>query len=168
MKLTIAIFLALLAGCGGTWQGVKADSKAMTTPEAGSPAAVADAENQSALQVKLTSDLTQAIKEAKAATDPVAPLRVICYETVLSLVPELPQFPSIGDKGASAGIFTTFERGAELAENAATITEFQIPPDVRVRLLKDCGPVGQAARDLLLKFNVRLVRAAGRVALIAK
>ena len=163
--LAVLFLTLLLAGCA-TYQGAKQGLQADL--QSSGPVTAAQAEKQGTLQARLTTDLTEAIKESAEATDPVAPLRHACYTTLLSLVPELPQIPTLGDKGATAGIFTTFERGAEFAENAATLTEFQIPPDVRVLLLKECGPVAQAARDLLLKFNIKVARVAGRTALLAK
>jgi outer membrane murein-binding lipoprotein Lpp len=129
--------------------------------------ATTPARDTTALQEKLTSDLNQAILDAEAAKDPMAPQRAICYKTILSFVPAIPTLSGV-NLGKSAGVFDTFEHTAELAENAATVAEFQIPPEVRVKLLTDCGPLQAAANDLLLKFNIRLVRAAGAIAILPK
>lgn len=159
MKAFIAILFAMsLAACSSFGPG-KPAVPATETTEA-QPA-------QSGLQVKLTDDLNAAIARAKAATDPMAPLRVTCYTTLLSFVPELPSLPST-DIAHASGVFEGFEVAAELAENASIVSEFQIPPEVRVKLLDDCGPVKAASENLLLKFNLRIAKVAGRIAIIAK
>lgn len=125
-----------------------------------------DAGEVSSLQTKLTADLQHAIDRAKLATDLMAPQRVICYSTILSFVPSLPTLNLPAVSGDKAGVFDAFEVGAEVAEGAVTLADYQIPPEVRVQLLTACGPVAQAARDLLVRMNVRAVRVAGRVALL--
>ena len=156
MRILTLFLLFLLAGCATIHKLVPATA---TTP--------ATTQDTTALQEKLTSDLTQAIADAKASKDPMAPQRAICYATILSYVPQLPIL-SLPASGSSAGVFDTFEHGAELAENASTVTEFQIPSDVRVKLLTDCGPLQAAANDLLLKFNLRIAKVAGAIAILPK
>lgn len=155
----LACAVMMISGCN-TLQAAKTDLQiAASDPPT--------QDNMSALQSKLTSDLTAAIDRASKAKDIMAPQRVICYRTILSYVPNLPSLdlPAAGDR---AGLFDAFEVGAELAENTAVVTDFQIPPEVRAKLLIDCGPVAQGARDLLLKFNIKVVRLSGALAILPK
>lgn len=139
---------------------------------AGTPAIAATADSpavpaQSGLQVAISKDLAAAIEKAKAATDGMAPQRVICYEYIQSLVPEIPSL-SLPDVGKPAGIFDAFEIGAEAAENVQEVAEFQIPPEVKIAFAIKCGPLKARAGDLLTLFNLKIARVAGKVAFVAK
>lgn len=160
MKMLLAFVIAFtLAGCSSFGPGKPAVAATDTAP------AVAA---QSGLQVKLTEDLTAAIERTKKATDPVAPLRLACWEFLLASVPDVPDL-SLPDRGApSNGLFDGFEIAAEAAEGAHAIADYQIPDEFRVNLLRACGPVKAAAENLLLQLNLRFARVAGRVGLIAK
>jgi hypothetical protein len=161
-KYLILLALPVLFSCGTVSHIVKGTPATATT--AATPDTTVDVP---ALQDKLTTDLTKAIADATAAKDLMAPQRVKCYTTILSYVPQLPSLTA-PNFGQSAGVFDTFEQGAELAENTAAVADYQIPPEMRAKLLIDCGPLGQAARDLLLKFNLKLARVAGTVAILPK
>lgn len=158
MKLCLTVLVCMAISSCATYSGIKTDIATATAP---APV------EQSALQVKLTDDLNAAIAHAKLAKDLMAPQRVVCYTTILGLVPDLPVLPTLGG-GKAAGVFDAFEIGAEAAENIAMVSDFQIPPEVRAKLLIDCGPLAAAANDLLLKFNLRIARVAGRIGLLVK
>ena len=103
---------------------------------------------------KLVADLNAAIAQAEAAKDPMAPQRVICYRTILSLIPELPAI-DLQPIAKPSGVFGAFEASAELVEAAAGVTGFTVAPDARVRLAVDCGPLQVRARGIFARFLLR-------------
>jgi hypothetical protein len=152
--LFVLLILALIAACATT--------SATTTTAGGTTTLAAPA----TLQDKLTADLTQAIADATASKDLMAPQRAICYRTILALVPQLPAVSVQSHE--VAGVFDAFELAAERVEAVEAVSEYQLPADVRLKLLVDCGPIQARANDLLVKFNLRVVRIGGQAALLAK
>lgn len=144
----------------------RAQTKAASAPAVTTAALTAPADPLS-LTGKLTADLTKAVADATAATDIAAPMRLACWQTLLSLVPTIPALPA-GSQGAAAGIFDAYELAAEKVEAIVVLADYQIPPEVNLRIQTACGPVLVRANDLLTKFNLRLVRLGGAVALLPK
>ena len=165
MKIdTVIAALACLAltACAGTMvkPTVSTSSSSVTSsqPTASEPAS---------LQARAIADLTQAAEDAKAATDPMAPVRLVCWNFLLT---NMPQFPQVGVTHAkpSAGVFDTFERGAEVAEQIDTLVEYQVPSQLRVGFVVACGPIQARFNDLLIRWNLKAVSAAGNVGLLIK
>ena len=165
MKLTRLLLLAALglpltACAGGTVV------KSSTTAVVSSTAAPPSNSGPVTLVDKLTTDLTQAIADAKASTDLLAPQRAKCYTTLLGMVPALPTLAA--QSHPSAGVIDTFELAAERVEDVAALADYQLPPAMKLALVVDCGPLRVRAADLLVLFNLKLVNAAGALALIPK
>ena len=164
MKLTRLLLLAALglpltACAGGTV--VKSSTNAVvSTPVAAAPS------GPSTLMDKLVVDLTQAIADAKASTDLLAPQRAKCYTTLLGMVPVMPTLAA--QSHPSAGVIDTFELAAERVEDIAALADYQLPPAMKLALVVDCGPLRVRAADLLVLFNLKLVNAAGALVLIPK
>jgi hypothetical protein len=118
------------------------------------------------LLTKWQSDLNQAILDAKAAGDLMAPVRANCYETLLSLTPQLPNLNVVDHK--PAGVVDAFELGAQRVEVAAEIADYQIPPAMKVQLVVACGPLKARAGDILLLFNLKAASIAGQISLLPK
>jgi hypothetical protein len=164
---SVLLLVVFLAGCAAT----AATTKPVTAPVAGTNAVVdvaapAPSAPKETLSQKITDDGTQAIADAKAAQDIMAPQRAKCYATLLSFVPTLPAL-SVGSH-APAGIIDAFELAAERVEVAAEIADYQMPPAMKLAIVTDCGPLKARASDLLLLFNLKAVNFAGGVALLPK
>lgn len=169
MKVLIGVLLiAAVAGCSQLAAKPTPGTAAAST--AGAPVATTDPapSDLTSFKAKVTADLTAAIADGSKATDAFAPVRVTCYNTILSLVPTIPDLALV-TPGESAGIFDAFEHTAEVAESIETLAGgVSIPNEVRVKLAVGCGPVTARARDILLLFNLRLGKVAGAVVLLPK
>lgn len=167
MKTLIALLFVLLAGCAAN-----AAVKPSTAPVAGTnavvdvPAAPAASASPSSLADKITSDLNQAIADAKASTDMMAPQRAKCYTTLLGMIPNLPALTAQSHQ--PAGVVDAFELAAERVEDVAAVADYQLPPAMKLAIVTDCGPLKARAGDLLFLFNLKLVNVAGQISLLPK
>lgn len=161
--VAVMVVMAGLAGCGAT-SAIKSDIQAAVAP---ATVTQQDVLGMESLRDKVVADLNQAIVDAKASKDVMAPARLACWETILKYVPELPSV-TVPDVGGAVGLFDAFERGAEVVEAVDVVADYQIPQQVRVDLAVACGPIRARARDLLAQFNLRLVSVAGQAALLPK
>lgn len=158
----ICCTLSCLFGCATAADMSKVNAAPATAPAAPVPT--------STLADRLTADLNAAIADAQAATDPFAPLRLTCWKWGLSQVPTLPTLSSASLPAQPAGVFSAYEVAAEKAEAVdALISEVTTPSTaLRVAFATNCGPVGLAFQDFLLRFQMRLVNVGGVLALLPK
>lgn len=123
----------------------------------------------SRLQAKLVSDLNQAIADNAKAHDSRAPIRLKCWQTLLDMVPAVPELPGgIQYDSPTAGIFDGVERAGAFVEDFEELSDSQIPDEVLVQLELGCGPVALRARGLRDKFAIRFVRAGSRIGILLK
>ena len=102
-----------------------------------------------------TEDLDAAIASAQVASDPMAPQRVVCYQTIKALLPELPPI-ALPAPAKAFGVFSAFEQAAQIAEAADGVTGFAVAPDARVRLAVDCGPLQVRAKGMLARLGLKV------------
>lgn len=159
MRSLLTILVLMMAGCASL-----SPTATTTATPAASPTPAPEA---TSLQAKAIADLTQAAADAKAATDPMAPVRLACWNFLLANMPTIPTI-SVQHDTPTAGLFDAFERGAEVVENVSTLADYQVPAALKVGLAVNCGPIRSRFDELLVQWNLKAVSAAGSVGFILK